>query len=187
MAPVRPAKFQNVMEVNDYGQLTLGLFERESIRFAGSGGQVPEWEDAMNELNRRSALALGATAAASPLLMWASPAAAQTYSETDGEEIFPGIRVVTLGTRESEISAYNTVEMIDVVFQPGSEFPLGEPMEHDMVCLVTEGELQVVQGEMEFAAKAGDVWSCGKGSTRESAANNGSATAVMRAIFLKAA
>lgn len=141
----------------------------------------------MNELSRRSALALGATAAASTLAAWVSPAAAQAYSETDGEEIFPGIRVVTLGTRESEISAYQTVEMIDVVFQPAAEFPLGEPMEYDMVCTVTEGELQVTAGEMEFAAKPGDVWSCGKGSTREGAVNNGTVPAVMRTIYLKAA
>lgn len=141
----------------------------------------------MNALSRRSALALGATAAATSLVSWVSPAAAQTYSATDGDEIFPGVRVVTLGTRESEISAYKTVEMIDVVFQPAAEFPLGEPMEHDMVCQVTEGELQVVAGKMEFVAKAGDVWSCGKGSTRESAVNNGSVPAVMRTIFLKAA
>jgi redox-sensitive bicupin YhaK (pirin superfamily) len=141
----------------------------------------------MNKISRRSALALGATAAAAtPLVAWPSPAAAQTYSPTEGQEIFPGVRVVTLGTRESEISAYKTVEMIDIVFQPAAVFPLGEPMEHDMVCQVIEGELQVVAGDMEFAAKAGDVWSCGKGSTRESATNNGSVAAIMRTTFLKA-
>jgi redox-sensitive bicupin YhaK (pirin superfamily) len=141
----------------------------------------------MNEISRRSALALGATAAATPLLVWAPPAQAQSYGPTEGEEIFPGVRVVTLGTRESEISAYTTVEMIDVVFQPAAAFPLGEPMEHDMVCQVTEGELQVVAGDMEFAAKPGDVWSCGKASTREAATNNGSVPAVMRTIYLKTA
>lgn len=137
----------------------------------------------MNEISRRSALALGATAAASPMIAWVSPAAAQT----EGEEIFPGVRVVTLGTRESAISAYKTVEMIDVVFQPGAVFPVGEPMENDMVCQVTEGELQVTAGDMEFAAKPGDVWSCGKDSTTEGATNNGTVPAVMRTIYLKAA
>jgi quercetin dioxygenase-like cupin family protein len=141
----------------------------------------------MNELSRRSALALGATAAATSLVAWASTAKAQTYSPTDGEEIFPGVRVVALGTRDSEISAYQTVEMIDVVFQPAAVFPVGEPMEHDMVCQVPEGELQVKAGDMEFAAKAGDVWSCGKGSTIEGATNNGTVTAVMRVIYLKTA
>jgi ethanolamine utilization protein EutQ (cupin superfamily) len=50
-----------------------------------------------------------------------------------------------------------------------------------------EGELQVTAGDMEFAAKPGDVWSCGKGSTREAAVNNGTVPAVMRTIYLKAA
>lgn len=141
----------------------------------------------MNELSRRSALALGATAAATSLVAWASTAKAQTYSPTDGEELFPGVRVVTLGTRDSHISAYKTVEMIDVVFQPAAVFPVGEPMDHDMVCTVTEGELQVTTNDMEFAAKAGDVWSCGKGSTTEGATNNGTVAAVMRTIYLKTA
>jgi hypothetical protein len=39
---------------------------------------------------------------------------------------------------------------------------------------------------MKFAAKEGDVWSCAKGSTRESATNSGSVVAVMRVINLKA-
>jgi ethanolamine utilization protein EutQ (cupin superfamily) len=95
--------------------------------------------------------------------------------------------IVTLGTRESMIKAYNTVEMIDVVFQPGAEFPIGEPMEHDMVCMVTEGELQVKAGDMEFAAKPGDVWSCGKASTTEAAKNSGSVPAIMRTVYLKSA
>lgn len=77
--------------------------------------------------------------------------------------------------------------MIDVVFQPAATFPLGEPMEHDMVCQVTEGELQVTSSGAEFAANTGDLWSCGKGSTTEAAANNGTVAAVMRAIYLKAA
>jgi hypothetical protein len=40
---------------------------------------------------------------------------------------------------------------------------------------------------MEFTAKEGDVWSCGKGSTKEAATNNGTVVAVMRVINLKAA
>ena len=141
----------------------------------------------MENMNRRSALALGLTVAATPLIAWATPAAAKTYGPTEGKEIFPGVRVVALGTRESVIKAYKNVEMIDVVFQPKAVFPLGEPMEHDMVCQLTEGELQVTAGDKQFAAKEGDVWSCAKGSTREAGTNNGSAVAVMRVIYLKAA
>ena len=141
----------------------------------------------MKEINRRSALAIGGTVAAMPFLAWATPAAAQSYGPTEGKELFPGVRVVTLGTRDSMIKAYKTVEMIDVVFQPKADFPVGDPMEHDMVCQVIEGELQVKAGDMEFAAKTGDVWSCGKDSTTEGATNNGSVVAVMRVIYLKTA
>lgn len=141
----------------------------------------------MNELSRRSALALGATVVATPMIAWATPAVAQKYSPADGTEIFPGVRLLTLGTRESMIPGYATVFMEDVVFQPKATIPLGDVMLDDMVCTVTEGELQITAGEMDFTAKDGDVWSCAKGSTRESATNNGSVPAIMRVINLKAA
>jgi quercetin dioxygenase-like cupin family protein len=141
----------------------------------------------MNELSRRSALALGATVVATPIVAWATAAAAQKYSPTDGTEILPGVRLVALGTRDSMIPSYQSVVMEDYVFQPKATIPLGDPMLDDMVCTVTEGELQITAGDMEFAAKEGDVWSCAKGSTRESAINNGTVPAVMRVINLKAA
>ena len=142
----------------------------------------------MKDMNRRSAMALGAAAAAAtPLLAFATPAKAATYGPDEGEELFPGVRAVELGERPSMVSAYKTISMLDVVFQPGADFPEGDPMEHDMVCHASEGELQVRQGDMEFTVKAGDVWSCGKGSTTEGATNTGSGVAVMRVIYLKAA
>jgi len=137
----------------------------------------------MNKINRRSVMALGITVAATPLMAGSVPASAKTYGPDEGKELFPGVR---LGKRDSNIGAYKTVEMVDVVFQPGADFPLGEVMEHDMACQVTTGELQVKAGEQEFSAKEGDVWSCGKGSTREGATNKGSEVAVMRVIYLKA-
>jgi hypothetical protein len=54
------------------------------------------------------------------------------------------------------VSAYKTISMLDVVFQPRADFPVGDVMEHDMVCHVSEGELQAKQGDMEFSAKAGE-------------------------------
>jgi quercetin dioxygenase-like cupin family protein len=140
----------------------------------------------MHSINRRSAMALGVTVAATPLIAGSLPAIAKTYGPDEGKELFPGVRVVELGKRDSNIGAYKTVEMVDVVFQPGADFPVGEVMEHDMACQVTTGELQVKAGEQEFAAKEGDVWSCGKGSTKEGATNKGSEVAVMRVIYLKA-
>ena len=138
----------------------------------------------MTDVSRRSALALGATLIAGPVVARATPAAARTYGPTDGEEIFPGVRLVALGTRDSHIKGYKTVAMEDVVFQPKGTIPLGDVMADDMVCTVTEGELQITAGDMEFTAKEGDVWSCGKGSTKEAAINNGTVVAVMRVICL---
>ena len=140
----------------------------------------------MQDINRRSALALGATVVATPMIAWATPAAAQKYGPTDGQEIFPGVRLVKLATRDARITGYKTVFMEDVVFQPKGAVPLGDVMADDMVCTVTEGELLVTAGDMEFTAKEGDVWSCGKGSTKEAATNNGAVVAVMRVINLKA-
>ncbi len=141
----------------------------------------------MNELSRRSALALGVTAVAAPLAAWPTAAAAQKYTATDGEELFPGVRLMTLGTRDSHIPAYKTVFMEDLIFQPKGNVPLGDVMMDDMVCTVTEGELAISAGDMDFVAKEGDVWSCAKGSTRESATNNGTVPAIMRVINLRAA
>ena len=141
----------------------------------------------MNEINRRSALALGAMGVTAPLITWATPAAAQKYGPTEGTELFPGVRLITLGTRESHITGYKTIAMEDIVYQPEATSPLGDVMADDMVCTVTEGELQVTAGDMEFTAKEGDVWSCGKGSTKEAATNKGTVVAVMRVINLKVA
>jgi quercetin dioxygenase-like cupin family protein len=141
----------------------------------------------MNEINRRSALALGAIGVTAPLVARATPAAAKSYGPTEGTEIFPGVRLVTLGTRDSHIKGYKTIAMEDIIYQPKATSPLGDVMQDDMVCTVTEGELQVTAGDMEFTAKEGDVWSCGKGSTKEAATNNGTVVAVMRVINLKVA
>ena len=140
------------------------------------------------KINRRNALALGATSLAAPLLVAKpTPVAAKAYGPTDGKEIFPGVRLVELGTRDSHIKGYKKIAMEDVVYQPKGSSPLGDVMADDMVCTVTEGELLVTAGDMEFTAKEGDVWSCGKGSTKEAATNNGTVVAVMRVINLKAA
>ena len=138
----------------------------------------------MEDINRRSALALGfATAATWPALFTLSPAFAQRYRPDEGREIAPGVRRIDLTTRPSAIPAYATVSMRDTVYQPGakSENPA---MPNDMVCHCLEGELQVSQGpDKTFVAKTGDVWSCMKGMP-EADVNNGSTIAIMRVIDL---
>jgi quercetin dioxygenase-like cupin family protein len=139
----------------------------------------------MEEIGRRSALALGVAAMAAPALVSSRAAMAQAYGPNEGKEVAPGVRVVELGDREAIIPGYKTVKMIDVVFQPGSHAPQ-EAMEHDMVCHMTEGELRVVQNGKEFMVKKGDVYTCAKGTTEEDW-NESDAVAVMRVTELMAA
>jgi hypothetical protein len=138
----------------------------------------------MEHLDRRAALAFGfATAAALPALLTPTPASAQRYRPDEGREIAPGVRRIDLTKRASEIPAYATVSMRDVVYQPGSKSE-NPAMANDMVCHCLEGELQVSQGPgHQFVAKTGDVWSCMKGMP-ETNVNNGSTVAIMRVIDL---
>ncbi|TSD84358.1 hypothetical protein FFK22_032925 [Mycobacterium sp. KBS0706] len=137
----------------------------------------------METINRRSTLALSLAMAATPLITSATPAAAQTYGPNEGKEIGPGVRVVALGERASNIPAYKTVKLRDVVIQPGAKTP-DNVMMNDMVCHMTEGELSVVQNEKKFVVKKGDVWTCAKTDTTEGTQNSGSTVAIMRIIDL---
>jgi quercetin dioxygenase-like cupin family protein len=137
----------------------------------------------METLYRRSTLALGLTMAATPLIAWLSPAAAQTYGPDEGEEISPGVRVVALGERASVIPAYKMVRLRDVVIQAGAKTP-DNVMANDMLCHMTEGELTVVQNEKKFTVKKGDVWTCAKADTTEGTQNTSNSVAIMRVIDL---
>ena len=108
---------------------------------------------------------------------------AQTYGPDEGEEVAPGVRIVSLGERESVIPAYKTVKLRDVVIQPGSKTP-DNVMMNDMLCHMTEGELSVVQNENTFTAKKGDVWACAKTNTTEGTQDTSDAVAIMRVIDL---
>ncbi|ATU94982.1 hypothetical protein [Phyllobacterium zundukense] len=137
----------------------------------------------METVNRRSTLALGLTMAATPLMTWATPVAAQTYGPDEGKELAPGVREIALGERASNIKAYAMVKLRDVVIQPGAKTP-DNMMENDMLCHMTEGELSVVQNEKKFTVKKGEVWTCAKADTTEGTQNTSSAVAIMRVIDL---
>jgi quercetin dioxygenase-like cupin family protein len=135
----------------------------------------------MKGVDRRSALALGL--AATSAVVMAESAIAQPYAPDQGKELFPGVRQVDLGKRESMISAYKTVSMRDIVYQPKSKSS-NPAMANDMVCHCLEGELQVSQGPgKDFTVKKGDVWSCHK-DLPETNDNTGSGVAIMRVIDL---
>jgi hypothetical protein len=137
-------------------------------------------------ITRRAALATGLTLATMPIMAGSSSAVPRKYGPDEGKEIQPGVRLIELGNRPSHIAAYKTVQLIDIVYQPGASEPVGEPMEADMVCQTIVGELEVTLGEEKIMSKEGDVWSCAKGSTREGAKNNGTDIAIMRIVLLQA-
>ena len=138
-------------------------------------------------ISRRTALVTGLVVLpAIPLMTRTASAVPRQYGKDEGQELKPGVRLIELGSRPSHIPAYKTVQMVDIVYQPGASEPVGEPMDADMVCQTIVGELDVTVGEENFTTKEGDVWSCAKGSTREGAKNNGSDIAVMRVIMLHA-
>ena len=136
----------------------------------------------MEEIRRRSVLAVGLAAAAAPALVSSKAAMAQAYGPDEGKEIAPGVREIEVSQREAIIPGYKTVKMPDIVFQPGSHAPQ-ETMESDMVCHMAEGELRIVQNGQEFRAKKGDVYTCATGTTEEDW-NEGNVAAVMRVILL---
>lgn len=136
----------------------------------------------MEDMNRRSAMALSLMVAATPLMTLAAPAVAKTYGPDEGKEIAPGVRLVEVGTRDSVISAYKSISIADIVFQPGAVFP-ESPMDNDMVCHITAGEFQIKKGDMEFAVKEGDMYTCAKGKP-DGATNISSVVGVHRVAVL---
>ena len=136
----------------------------------------------MKGMNRRSTMALGLSAAASPLFVSSVSAAAKMYGPNDGKEIFPGVRVVDLGTFNSDIPAYKSISMVDIVFQPGAVFP-ETPMKNDMVCQIAAGEFKIKKADMEFTLKEGEMYTCAKGKT-EMATNTSAAVGIHRVAIL---
>jgi quercetin dioxygenase-like cupin family protein len=118
-------------------------------------------------MKRRSALALGlAATVATPLLTLASPAVAKTkkYGKKVVKELAPGVRVVELGTFTSDIPAYKSINMIDIVFQPGAVAP-ETVMDNDMLCYIAAGEFTIKKPDREFKVKEGEMYACAKGKT----------------------
>ena len=121
----------------------------------------------MKTINRRSAIALGVTAATvAPLFATATFAKTKKYGANEGKEIAPGVRVVEVGTGNSDIPAYKSISIVDVVFQPGAHVP-ATMMDNDMVCTITAGTFTIKKADKEFKLKVGDMYTCSKGKTDE--------------------
>ena len=97
----------------------------------------------MQNINRRSALALGLAATSGVVIT--KSAVAQPYAATEGTEIAPGVRQVDLSKRQSMVPGYKTVSMRDFVYQPNAKTS-NPSMANDMICHCAEGELRVNQG-----------------------------------------
>jgi quercetin dioxygenase-like cupin family protein len=167
------------------GSLTISRI-KPRIACAAYFNGAESGERTMEAIRRRSALALGLAAAAVPAIVSSRALMAQAYGPNEGKEVAPGVRQVDLSEQEAMIPAYKAVSMRDIVFQPGANTP-NNTMKNDMVCHITEGELRVVQdGQKEFRAKKGDVWSCAVGTT-EQGWNEGEVVAIMRVIDLMTA
>ena len=124
----------------------------------------------MEDINRRSALNLGlAAAAATPLFAFTTPAAAGApmYGPNDGVAIGPGQRMVEVGEMESQITAYKSVKIIDIIYQPGAADAADSPvMDMDMVCHVIAGEFTIQKkGIPAYTVKEGGIYTCGKGKS----------------------
>ena len=140
----------------------------------------------MKDINRRSTLALGlAATAATPLLFLAKPALATEYGPNDGKELYPGVRLVELGTFNSDIPAYKSIFMVDIVFQPGAVAP-ETVMNDDMICTITAGEFKIKKADKEFTLKEGEMYTCSKGKT-DMATNTGSGVGIHTIGILKSA
>src|SRR5206468_5948721 len=101
-----------------------------------SSASRPQGGNAMSDIERRSAFALGLLS----VVFGSRIAEAQTGHE--GREVGPGVRQVDLGERASMLSAYKTLKLRDVVLQPGAA-TTDTLMQNDMLCHITEGELAV--------------------------------------------
>ena len=90
--------------------------------------------------------------------------------------------MIEVGTGNSDIPAYKSIQIIDIVFQPGAHVP-AMTMDNDMVCTITAGEFTIKKADKEFNLKEGGMYTCAKGKTDE-ATNTSSGVGVHRIAVL---
>ena len=132
----------------------------------------------MKSMNRRSTMALGLSAVAAPLFVSGVSAAVKEYGPTDGKELYPGVRLVELGTFNTDLPGYKNIFMVDIVFQPGAVAPESK-MDNDMICYIAAGEFKIKKADKEFTIKEGEMYTCAKGTT-DMATNTSSVVGIHR-------
>ena len=135
----------------------------------------------MENIDRRSVLALGLAAASVPAA-GVHPAAAQTTGTPMDKTLGPGVVERMYGQVPSMVPGFKTVQFRDIIFQPKSHFEL-RAMPQPMICHIVEGELRIVQDGKEMKAPKNFVYTCNTG-TREDDFNEGNTVAVMRVYDL---
>src|SRR3954470_12984068 len=143
----------------------------------------------MTELmSRRAAVTLGLSAiTTAPLFASATSAkaaGAPNYGSNEGRELSPGRRLVEIGEIPSEMDAYKSIKVVDVVYQPGAADPKEAVMDVDMMCYILAGEFSIKKtGKEPYTVKEGDFYTCGKGRT-DKATNISSGVGIHRIAML---
>jgi quercetin dioxygenase-like cupin family protein len=143
----------------------------------------------MTELmSRRAAVTLGLSAiTTAPLFASATSAKAAgppNYGPNEGRELSPGRRLVEIGEIPSEMDAYKSIKVVDVVYQPGAADPKEAVMDVDMMCYVLAGEFSIKKtGKEPYTVKEGDFYTCAKGRT-DKATNISSGVGIHRIAML---
>jgi quercetin dioxygenase-like cupin family protein len=143
----------------------------------------------MTELmSRRAAVTLGLSAiTTAPLFASATSAKAAgppNYGPNEGRELSPGRRLVGIGEIPSEMDAYKSIKVVDVVYQPGAADPKEAVMDVDMMCYILAGEFSIKKtGKEPYTVKEGDFYTCGKGRT-DKATNISSGVGIHRIAML---
>jgi hypothetical protein len=135
----------------------------------------------MENIDRRSALALGLAAVSVPTIGMGLATAQTTGTPTD-KTLGPGVVERMYGQVPSMVPGFKTVQFRDIIFQPKSHFE-ARSMPQPMICHIVEGELRIVQDGKEIKAPKNFVYTCNTGM-REEDFNDGSTVAVMRTYDL---
>jgi quercetin dioxygenase-like cupin family protein len=125
---------------------------------------------------RRELMVAGLAGASALLVGKGGSAYAQPIEEKGKVE-----RKVLKTPAESMIPGFPKVRLREVTYQPGASTKA--KMQNAMICECTQGTLQVMQDDMTFTAKTGDIWTCKVGMV-EGNANNGKTPATMRVFDL---
>jgi hypothetical protein len=143
----------------------------------------------MKAINRRSVFGLGGIAAAAtalvPFFSLADAAGVPNYGPNEGKDIGAGRRLIEVGVQESQITAYKSLKIIDIIYPVGAADPDDDPpMDMDMVCHVIAGDFRIQKtGIPPYIVKEGGIYTCGIGK-KDKATNISNVVGIHRIALL---